>query len=502
MPAPVVVVGAGPVGLLTALLLVRAGTAVTVLERRPEPWEAPRAVHLDDEVVRVLQSAGLSEEFTAVSRPAAGLRLLDAAHGVRAEFSRAGTGPSGWPRANHFDQPDLDRLLRTALAERHPEVDVRTGVEVLQVEAGTRPTVRVRDVDGLVRRVHAAAVVGCDGAGGVVRTAIGSRWRDLGLAQDWLVVDLRVREGRDADLGHWEGVHQVCDPGRASTFLRVGERRYRFEAQLRPGETVQGLAAAPTLRRLLAPWVEVADVDVVRAAGYTFRAAVADRWRAGRVLLAGDAAHLSPPFVGQGLGLGLRDAADLAWKLARVVDGRAPDALLASYAAEREPHARALVRTAVLAGWAMTGGEGPAAPLRRLALAGLCAVPGGVAQRVLDQGSPPLARGSLVGPGSRRRRGLVGHLAPQVVAADGSRSDDLLGPGFGVLTVVEPDPALRRLAARLDAPVVHLPAGLPEGVTAAVVRPDRYVLATSRSRQAPGEHLIPDPRTWLPLVAA
>ena len=360
--------------------------------------------------------------------------------------------------------------------------------------------VLLRDLrTGATERLRAAAVLGCDGAGSRVRDVVGARWQDLGFTERWLVVDVRCA----APLDGWGGVQQVCDGRRAATFLRVGADRYRWEFQLGDGEAAEQLAAPAALAELVRPWLRGspdAELTVLRSSGYTFRARLADRWRRGRVLLLGDAAHLTPPFVGQGLGAGLRDAANLSWKLAAVLDGRAPERLLDTYELERRPHVRSQVRLAVVAGWAMTGGQGPAALARRAALRAVARVPGGPA--LLDRGSPPLVRGPLVARRRRDLRALVGALPPQPRVEVAGRQvllDDLLGPGFSVVTVAAPDPALTRLAGRLHAPVVRLDA-LPgsgplvrwltsRGARTAVLRPDRAVLLAARSPTAPGREL-------------
>jgi 3-(3-hydroxy-phenyl)propionate hydroxylase len=324
--------------------------------------------------------------------------------------------------------------------------------------------------------VHAAAVLGCDGAHSTVRRLLGGRMRDLGRPDRWLVADLRS----PSPLPVWPGVHQVCDPVRAATFMPVSGDRYRFEARLLPGETVADLAGA--LPRLLAPF-GAADAEVVRVAEYVYRAQVTDRWRRGRVLLAGDAAHLTPPFVGQGLGLGLRDVHQVAWKLAAVVSGAAAEHLLDTHGAERGPHARALVRLAALVGRLMTGGGAGAVPVRRAVLAAVAGVPA-LAAYATDSRTPPLRRGPLVDRRGRAGRRLAGTLVPRArVRLDGRecRLDDVLGAGTAVVAQASPGRVAVTSAGRrteVDDVDGALTAWLRAGrARFAVVRPDRVVRA-------------------------
>jgi 3-(3-hydroxy-phenyl)propionate hydroxylase len=376
-------------------------------------------------------------------------------------------------------------------------VHFRGNVEVIDVEQadGDEPVrVRYRDLgSGAETEVWADAVLGCDGANSITRTAVGATMEDLGFTQKWLVVDVHSPERLDA----YDGVQQVCDHDRAATFMRVTDGYYRWEFRLRAGESPDDLDE-PRVLELIRPWLGSLDPDkvtILRRAWYTFRGVVADRWQLGRTFLLGDAAHLTPPFIGQGMCAGIRDAANLTWKLALVLDGRADDRLLATYEAERRPYARRVVQMAIAVGWLMTGGSPRTSRIRRSALRFATRLPG-VEDKAMTAAWPAFRTGPLTAGDDR----LAGRLFPQPRLRTGAGEvhlDEALGDGFAVVTrAPHPaeafDPPTRAFFAGLGTTVLSLHAD-PDtdvdgalaalldgaGVDAVLLRPDRVVAASA-----------------------
>lgn len=484
---PVVVGGAGPTGVTAATLLAQYGIPSLLLDRWESVYPQPRAVHLDDEIRRIITWLGIGDEFAAISRPALGLRLVDPDLRTLAQFHRdPAHSAHGFPQANMFDQPELEELLRANL-KKHSCVAFRGNAEVTEVSQREPGRVRVRYTDRVSGEEHvvdAGYVLGCDGANSVVRASIGGVLRSLRFEQRWLVVDVAT----DSTIDQWDGVYQVCDPYRAATYMRIGKSRYRWEFQLRADETAADFATITSLYPLLAPWVNGVPADelsVVRVAEYTFRAAVADTWRQGNVFVLGDAAHLTPPFIGQGMGAGIRDAANLAWKLAGVLTGNLPDTVLDTYEQERKPHARAMIGLALTVGWSMTAGGRFGNAVRGAVVPRLHLVPG-MRSRLTTSRTPALHRSALVHKtlsGWRR----TGALCPNAILPTGERLDAVLGRGFALITTETPNSGQREQLRRRGAVVIDAAPGSElahwlqrGGVTAAIIRPDRTVLRAGR----------------------
>lgn len=484
----VVIVGAGPTGVTAATLLAQYGIATTVLDRWADVYPQPRAVHLDDEVYRILDRLGVAEQFAAVSRPALGLRLIDPKLRVLAEFHRdPNQRRNGYPAANMFDQPVLEGLLRANLA-RYPEAVLRGDVDVTGIadtgSGRTRVTFTDRK-DGTESFVDADYLLGCDGANSLVRKAIGSQMTDLRFEQRWLVIDI----ASPVELEQWDGVHQLCDSRRAGTYMRIGTGRYRWEFRLLDGEKAEDFRAMPALRPLIAPWtahVDESSLEIIRVAEYTFRAKIADRWRRGNTFLLGDAAHLTPPFVGQGLCAGIRDAMNLSWKLAAVIQGALDPAALDTYEQERKPHARSMIDLALMVGRAMTSGGRAGDLLRGLVVPRMHLLPG-LRKRVMDSETPKLSGCALV----QGRGPLAGALCPNPGTPEGRLLDAVLGDGFAVVSTEELSAEDRAVAESQGATIYvtgsagELGRWLRRGrATAAILRPDRTVMRAGRDVSA------------------
>lgn len=462
----IVVVGFGPVGSTLAALLARRGLRVLVVDRETEIFPLPRAAHFDHEVMRVLQELGCVDEVGPATILNPGMEFVTAAGEVLLAVHSGDRTPSGWPASILFHQPDLELVLRD-VAERSG-AEIRLGVGVSNVtDRGDHVLISFADAT----ETTASYVVACDGARSTVRKQLDISMLDLGFEEPWLVTDLVLADDADRPSAF---TLQVCDPLRPTTLVPMPPPRFRFEFMLLPADDPASISSPESVASLLTPWMNAGAATVERAAVYSFHGLIATEWRRGRVLLAGDAAHQTPPFLGQGMCSGIRDAQNLAWKLARVLHGTSPDALLDTYQLEREPQVRNIIQLAVDLGRVICTTDPEAAAQRDAGMLAARAAGGGTMGQAL---MPSLPEGPLVTLGA-------GGQAHQPVI-DGVRLDDLAGDRFVV--------ALRSAAQRsnpgvafwsaldaliLDADTTPEVAKLLDALAAdaVVVRPDRYVL--------------------------
>jgi resorcinol 4-hydroxylase (NADPH) len=346
----VVIIGAGPVGLFAALALQKQGLSVDIYERWPSFYPLPRACGVDHEIIRLIQGLGLMETLEPLIDPLVGpgktyeFRDTDFETLLKVDWNR--NGRSGWAQMNMFYQPDFEQMMIKEL-KKSPRVRILHGHELVGLKQHLdHVELEFSQTEEPTARSFAKAryVIGADGARSTVRDLLDIPVIDLGFAYDWLVVDVIPNEERA-----WKPyVVQYCDPARPTTLVGSGPKRRRWEFMCLPGEDIDTLNTQDMTWKLLAPWdINPENATLERHTVYTFRGSWTDQWKKGRVFLAGDAAHLMPPFLGQGLCSGMRDAFALSWRLAAVVNGNASETLLESYGPERRDHVREIINQAV-----------------------------------------------------------------------------------------------------------------------------------------------------------
>jgi resorcinol 4-hydroxylase (NADPH) len=347
----VVIVGAGPVGLFAALLLDQQGLTVDLYERWPTFYPLPRACGVDHEIIRQFQGLGLMADLEPLLDPVMGpgknYEFHDANHETLLKIDWNRPGASGWAQQNMFYQPEVEAMMLRRL-QQSPNVSIHHGRELVGFDQhDDHVSLTFAETEELENRFIAKAryVIGADGARSTVRDLMGIKPIDLGFAYDWLVVDV-VPHDKERIWSPY--VIQYCDPRRPTTLVGSGPDRRRWEFMCLPGESIEELNSIETTWKLLAPWdINPDNATVERHTVYTFRGSWADQWRQGRVMLAGDAAHTMPPFLGQGLCAGMRDAFALSWRMGLILGKGASEKLLDSYGPERREHVCEIIRQAV-----------------------------------------------------------------------------------------------------------------------------------------------------------
>ena len=350
----VVIVGCGPTGATLSLLLAKYGLTTLILERERSIYPLPRAVHFDDQIMRVFQSIGVVEKLEKVVRYNPGMRFVDPTGQLLLDWPRpAGVGENGWHTSYRFHQPDLESILREKI-ESNVHARLMVNVEVSSLEQSDQQvTVGFTDrQSGESDSVQARYVVGCDGARSIVRKHINEDVEDLGFKERWLVIDVLLQQEKP-ELGDFTIQH--CGRERPATYVRCPANRRRWEISLKPDDDLNTVTSDESVWDLIGQWLSPHEAIIERRAVYEFRSLIAKQWRDRRILIAGDAAHLTPPFMGQGMCAGIRDVANLSWKLASCCgthgcSDSTKNELLDSYQSERIPNVREYIETAIRLG--------------------------------------------------------------------------------------------------------------------------------------------------------
>ena len=413
----IVIVGCGPVGATLALLLANHGLSSVLLDKEAAIYPLPRAVHFDDQIMRVFQSIGIADELNKVIRYNPGMRFVDPEGDLLLDWPRpAGVSENGWHSSYRFHQPDLETLLRHRLSD-HPGTQLISNAEVIELrqsKSGCMTSFKHRKT-GQLATIKSRYVIGCDGANSTVRKFIGEDVDDLGFNERWIVIDVLLKQAKP-ELGDFTIQH--CGGDRPATYVRGPANRRRWEISLNEADDLQTITSDEAVWNLLSRWLLPSEATIERRAVYEFKSTVAQHWRNKRLFIAGDAAHLTPPFMGQGMCAGIRDVANLAWKLAIAVKHDAVDSplvkdILDSYQQEREPNVKQYINTAIGLGVLLNSCR------TKESLENAFPNVDGVVQ--MSSIVPSLGRGLKAGSEE-----LQGEWFPQPMLANGTRLDDFM----------------------------------------------------------------------------
>ena len=504
MPAEtydVIQIGYGPVSQSLAQMLGQQGRSVAVVERWQERYPLPRAVCIDHELYRVLSANGMGEALAGLTQPGPVYQWFNADWKELLSIPWSAQSISGGPEVNFVHQPTLEKALDAAVALQ-PTVDVQLGWEAIEISQDqTGVTVTLRELGGIkTRELRGRYLIGCDGANSLVRETIGGVREDRGFEADWLVIDVLLKPGVTIEKLGIPAAGQYCCPKQPTTIVPAGidgDRVYRrWEFMRLPGVSVEELENEARVWELLRPWAGPEDVELVRHKVYNFRSLMAEKWRDRRVLIAGDAAHVMPPFAGQGMCSGIRDSWNLAWKLGLILDGIADDALLDTYQVERHPHVSQLIDMSIFLGKIICLPDAQAAAERDAAFANGTHPP--------FPAFPHLSAGLVLRAPDGSLSPGAGALSPHVSISRGDllgRFDEMIGNGFVVIMRGDVAALGADQLAGLDAIGGHVAVigaddwrdldgrltGFMQanGWDAFVVRPDFYIYGGGTAKQLP-----------------
>lgn len=499
----VLIAGYGPTGAVAANLFGASGLKVLVVEPSRQIFDIPRAVHFDGEVMRIFQQLGLCDKLLEVAQEGNSLgftngRNWQLLHQDLSDIPRH----NSWANNFFFNQPLLESHLRESV-QQHPNVEVRLGWSVQGfVQTESAVSVDLSEDDGRKTNVSCSYLLGCDGASSIVRQCLGIGHEDLQCDEPWLVIDLKLPESIAVN----RKAYQICDPNRPATLVPCEGQHIRWEFMVNADDDLADLESEESVRALMAPHLHRLSVELkpehgelLRAKVYSFHALLADSFQQGRVFLLGDAAHQMPPFLGQGMCAGIRDAYNLHWKISGVLNGSYAADILASYTSERRPHVAEIIKTAVSHGGIIQNRSHVLSFFRDCFL---------LVGRIV----PPLVRflrfdlawclgdGILDRYENRSADNPVGQTLPQatlVVQDKHQLSDEALGPGFSIVGIGNNpadyfdaknlDLGMQLLHIAEDGDAIDINGSFrswaqQNDVDLAVIRPDRQVFGVLSSR--------------------
>ena len=466
----VVIVGLGPTGGTLANLLALNGFSILILEREKSLYSLPRAVHFDDEIMRVFQTIGITKKFLKDTIVNKGTKFVNPEGKILLDWPRPRTiTENGWYPSYRFHQPDLEKNLRIRL-RKFKKVSIRQNSEVSKIESG-KDKVDLVFKDMITNKLHNVSskyIVGCDGARSTVRTQMGTELDNLGFTQKWVVVDLILKKKKD-ELP--DRTIQYSNPKRPATYCRnVGKRR-RWEFAIHDDEDEQEILSDNYIWNFLKPWLKKNEALIERKTIYTFKSALSRKWKKGRIFIAGDAAHLMPPFMGQGMCAGIRDVSNLAWKIAKCLRSNHSEKLLKTYQSERFSNVKEYVETT------MRMGEFVNAIGSDKITDNISSKPDGT--KKMESIKPKLGFG--LGDKTDRNRGKI---FPQLKMRNGKTLDDK----FSTLPLVLLSSELKKQKSKSKIPIITEKEviGLSNVLKnykakAIIVRPDRFILKTCKT---------------------
>ena len=355
-----IIVGLGPVGAVVANLLAPFNISILVIEKNKYIHPTPRAIHFDGEIMRIFQNIGLANLIKKIARPSyQGMKFVDKNDKtLLVRKANKKVGDQGWYNNWYFFQPELENILRLGL-NRFNNVSLRLGETLIKIkEFNNKITLTTNTASSNIKVKYSGKwVIGCDGTKSLISQKISEKVKNLGFDEKWLVIDLNIKKESKRTKKLPDYTIQHCNPIRPMTRCCINQSKRRWEIKILPGDDLNKIVQKKFLWSILSPWLNPDDAEIERAQIYTFHSIIKDKWRKNNLLIAGDSAHQSPPFLGQGLCAGIRDASSLAWRLGFIIQGKAKSSILDTYAYERKKHVLEFIKLAVKCGELINTGK-------------------------------------------------------------------------------------------------------------------------------------------------